>query len=132
MNKKQARAEGLNFTGHYERYWERDKIKNIAAVIRKLYKCRVVMVEEEGGISLYADAKYDAIRGIRDEQRIIDNAEVRIQRAKEEYLKKVEEITSRVECAKSYVAAQEEKFPEIKGKDFPDIYDYMRANNIAF
>lgn len=132
MNKKQARAEGLNFTGHYERYWEKDKIKNIAAVIRKLYKCRVVMVEEEGGVSLYADAKYDAIRGVRDEQRILARVNDELKRAQERYEEEITKITSRADCARSYIAAQEERFPEIKGKEFPEIYEYMRANNIAF
>ena len=132
MNKRQARAEGLHFTGHYERYWEKDKIKNIAAVIRKLYKCRVVMVEEEGGVSLYADDKYNAIRGIRDEQRIIDRAADEILRAKEEYEQKVAKIKDRAECAKSYISAQEERFPEIKGKTFPELYEYMKAHNINF
>ena len=85
MNKRQARAAGLEFTGHYERWYDRDKLKTIAAVIRKLYKCKVVMVDEEGGTSLYADDKYRAINGIRDEKRLLDREETDIQYYRDQF-----------------------------------------------
>lgn len=132
MNKRQAYAEGLRFTGHYERWYNRDKVKNIAAVIRKLYKCRVVMVEEDGGVSLFADGKYDAIKGIKGEQWYIDNEASQLQKAREEYEQKITAITSRANCARSYIAAQEEKYPDIKGKTFVEVYDYMREHGIEF
>ena len=132
MNRRTAEAQGLIFTGHYDRWYNKDKIKNVAAVIRKLYKCRVVMVEVEGGVSFYADEKYRAIEGIRDERRYITRETEEMQRAREAYEKKIAEIASRVNCARVYIEAQEAKYPELKGQTFPEIYSYMRENNIPF
>jgi hypothetical protein len=63
MNLKQARKEGLQFTGHYESYSNSETIKqeakNIRTDAKKLgYSVRVVMVDEGHGISLYADKEY--------------------------------------------------------------------------
>ncbi len=58
MNQSQALSQGLECTGIYERYWNKDEVKARAAAIRKEYKCRAVVVEEDGGYSVYAGEIY--------------------------------------------------------------------------
>ena len=60
MKEYQARNEGLSFTGIYEWAYERESLKVRAATIRKEYKCRAILVPDEGkrGLSIYAGQEY--------------------------------------------------------------------------
>ena len=58
MNARQARAEGLSFTGVWERLHKRADVAKEAKEIRKIYKCRAVVVNKQGGVAVYADEKY--------------------------------------------------------------------------
>ncbi len=62
MTVKQAKAEGLTFTGCWVRNYEREDARDSAKYIREKYKCRAVLVNEEGGIAVYADEKYENLK----------------------------------------------------------------------
>ena len=62
MTVRQARAEGLTFTGCWVRDYERAEARESAQHIREKYKCRAVLVNEEGGIAVYADEKYENLQ----------------------------------------------------------------------
>ena len=62
MTVKQAIAEGLTFTGCWVRSDERIEARESAQYIHKKYKCRAVLVNEDGGVSVYADKKYEQLR----------------------------------------------------------------------
>lgn len=66
MTVKQARAEGLTFTGCWVRNYERSEARETAQYIRQKYKCKAVLVNEEDGVSVYADEKYENLRHTED------------------------------------------------------------------
>lgn len=60
MNEKEARKEGLCYTGYYERKFNKEgqlKIKERAAAIRKA-GFRAVMVQTDSGTTIYTDHLY--------------------------------------------------------------------------
>ncbi len=66
MNERQARAEGLEFTGCWVRNYERVEARESAKYIREKYKCRAVVVNEQGGVAVYADKKYFELQRLND------------------------------------------------------------------
>lgn len=130
MTKRQAREEGLIFTGHYENYFERNKLKTIAQILRKLYKCRVVMVEEECGVSLYADEKYDALHRLEYVQNMLKHEAKCRAEVEERYRQELKELNNKYDNFRSEVEAISEKYPEFAGVEVQSVYDYMREHNI--
>lgn len=66
MTGKQARAEGLSFTGVWERSCNRKYAAEEAKEIREKYKCRAVVVSDQGGVAVYAEEKYFALQRLND------------------------------------------------------------------
>lgn len=66
MNARQAQAEGLSFTGVWEQSYDRKYAAEEAKKIRQKYKCRAVVVSEQGGVAVYADEKYFALQRLND------------------------------------------------------------------
>ena len=64
MTTRQSQQQGLTFTGIWERNINRNKAKERALEIRRKYKCRAVLVNEDGGVSVYVDKKYNDIQHI--------------------------------------------------------------------
>lgn len=100
MNEKQARQEGLQFTGKYARFYQKELVTQEALRIRKL-GFRAVTVESKSGFSVYASTEYfqalykyetyqRAIRGIpfaeAEIQKHLDMIEIEKQKI-EEYKK---------------------------------------------
>lgn len=133
MTSRAAEQQGLVFTGHYERFWDKEKIKNIAATIRKLYKCRVVMVTEEGGYSLYADDKYQAYEHARDMLGRLNRAPATRARIEEKYQNELIEHAKSVKYAEDQLTEIRAKYPELSDvTDIPEVYTYMKEHNLAF
>ena len=96
MTEKQAMKEGLQFTGHYERYSNSETIKqeakNIRTDAKKLgYSVRVVMVDKGHGISLYGDKEYSKYKEHVENIRISKN----LVSAKNELIQKYEDAVSK-------------------------------------
>lgn len=129
-----AEAQGLTFTGHYESWYDREKIKTIAAAIRKLYNCRAVLVSESGGgVSIYADDRYQAMQNAGRLASIIVREADEQARLKAEYDKKVAELTERTDKAKAQFAEYCAQYPEFKTLTTePNVYEYMSANGIKY
>lgn len=73
MTEKQARTEDLVFTGIWERNYNRNEAKKMAKEIREKYKCRAVLVNEDGGVSVYADKKYDHLKHLEHLECMLQN-----------------------------------------------------------
>jgi hypothetical protein len=104
MNKRQAIEEGLHFTGIYNS--SKDEVKQKIAGYRIQYpKARIVLVEEPfdklsrnypgKGYSAYADDIYSAYETIARNKDITENHQKTIEYYKNEYEKKVAELTER-------------------------------------
>lgn len=107
MTERTARRQDLQFTGVYNRTWDSDKSKARAAEIRKKYKCRAVLVNAEGGVSVYADAKYFAARTAEDMKNRLAQVEAKKKRAHKAYLAAIAEIEADAEkCLKNLTAAE--------------------------
>lgn len=114
MNAKQARKEGLVFTGAYSSR-DDEYIKNSAKKIRE-DGFRAVMVQEEHGKSVYADRSYVSRRDIVSYLNEIDRKEKTLEQLRLKYEAEVarvedrtKDLVERVEKYKSLVAS--------KGKD---------------
>ena len=106
MNKQQATNEGLYFTGMYESQWEHEKVERLKLRIkniRKEYKCRIVLVKEEGGYSAYADEKYSDIEIMKSYHTQLYYIESRRKRAEERYQKEMQEIAKDEERFTSFI-----------------------------
>lgn len=96
MNVRQARAEGLSFTGVWERLHKRADVAEEAKKIRKNYKCRAVVVNEQGGVAVYADEKYFELRRLNDLKcRLINYCSAKRQRILEQ-LAELDEEENRI------------------------------------
>jgi len=84
MNKKQAKADGLEFTGIYNRFKEdtQERIKT-ERVLRP--KSRIVMIAEDDGYSAYADDKYFAYGIIKEATLCINEHENIVTNLQKEY-----------------------------------------------
>ena len=58
MTRNEAERQGLYFAGIYELWYDKEKVKERAKIIRTKYKCRAVVVKEDNGYSVYAENKY--------------------------------------------------------------------------
>lgn len=92
MTERQAKRQGLNFTGVYERSYNSDKAKMRAAEIRKEYKCRAVLVTTDGGVSVYADDSYHIRYQAESVKTRLSGIENRKKRAYDKYLEEIKEI----------------------------------------
>lgn len=99
MNEKRAQQEGLSFTGIYVRSYESDKAKERAKEIRKQgYKA--VMVQVDGGVSVYAEEKYFIDKQMREIKKRLAAVDRQKEYAKEKYeqeLQKIEDNRLRME-----------------------------------
>ena len=66
MTVRQAQAEGLSFAGCWVRDYERVEARETARHIREDLKCRAVLVNEEGGVAVYAEEKYFELQRLND------------------------------------------------------------------
>lgn len=103
MTVKQARAQGLTFTGCWVSADDRIEAKESAQHIREKYKCRAVLVNEEGGIAVYADEKYEKLKYMESLECRLNNIPAARQRLLEQ-LAELDEKENRLE----------EKIAEIK------------------
>jgi hypothetical protein len=95
MTEKQARQEGLMFTGSYLS-WKKEEIKNDAAEIRKQGFRAVVVITSGGGYSVYAEKKYFTYRRIKDIEMHLSNFGEWKKRAYDEYQKRLKEIDDKI------------------------------------
>jgi hypothetical protein len=95
VNKRQALSEGLSFTGTYEKTHKKELVKTEAARIRKL-GFKAVIVEVDGGVSVYASKEYFAARQAYETYQLakhkVTNIPVSIQKFKDEIAKLEEEL----------------------------------------
>ena len=94
MTEKQAREEGLYFTGMWVQHWDRERAeqyKKRAADLRKKYGIRLVQVKDGNGWSYYADENYDLVAHENEEilKTKIAKAEENRQKLREEYQEKL-------------------------------------------
>lgn len=73
MTVTQAQTNGLIFTGIWERSYNRNVAKERAKQIRQKYKCRAVLVSEDGGVSVYADEKYSELCYLETLESMLNN-----------------------------------------------------------
>ena len=92
MNQSQALSQGLECTGIYERYWNKDEVKARAAAIRKEYKCRAVVVDEDGGCSVYAEDIYNLTKSIERVEAQVKNYPNRKRRLKKKFEDEMDEL----------------------------------------
>lgn len=104
MTVKQARTEGLVFTGCWVRNYEREEARDSAKYIREKYKCRAVLVNENDGVAVYADKKYEDLQRLEELEGRLKLFPVKRQRLFEQ-LAELEEEEKRLN----------EKISEIKG-----------------
>lgn len=84
MNRKQAEAMGLTFAGIYERGYH--KVKKLISYYTLWYpKAKVVIVKEQGGYSIYADATFRIYQAIEKNQRMLDRNKACVEAIKAGY-----------------------------------------------
>lgn len=88
MTVKQAQTNGLIFTGIWERAYNRVVAKERAKQIREKYKCRAILVNEDGGVSVYADEKYSKLCYLETLESMFKN----IPNKRQKLLKELEEL----------------------------------------
>ena len=89
MTEQKARLEGLDFTGHYERFIE--PIKEKAKEIRKKgYKARTVI--SDGGYSIYAEKKYFTDKQIKSYKNTISGFSDQLRNFKEKQKKEMADL----------------------------------------
>lgn len=101
MTVAQARAEGLIFTGIWERDYRRNEVRAEAKKIREKYKCRAVLVDEEGGVSVYADRKYETLQRLETLECRLNN----IPTARQNLLDQLAELDERESALKEQITA---------------------------
>lgn len=110
MTEKQAIEQGLYFTGDYD---HKEIIKERATQLRKDakslgYKVRLVMVNEEGGVSLYCDDEFLNYRSyiyrIILQKRLLKNKDFLL----EEKVKEFENIKKELEELQKKISEAEE------------------------
>lgn len=104
MTERNARAQGLEFTGVYERSWNSDVAKQRAAEMRKQYKCRAILVNVDGGVSVYADKSYRIQRQIEQYETQLAQVEDRKQALREKYEAELAEIDKKAAEMQAYIA----------------------------
>lgn len=109
MNVKQAKAEGLEFTGAWERYYNKADMVKEAAEIRKTYKCRAVVVSDNGGWGIYADQKYRDLKELEHSEQVLELLPKRLEAIHLEYKKDIEAISA-------YQTKLESRIKEIKDR----------------
>ena len=73
MTVRQATQSELYFTGIWERDYNRARAKASAKEIREKYKCRAILVNEDGGVSVYADKKYENLKHLEHLECLLKN-----------------------------------------------------------
>lgn len=133
MNKQTAIAEGLRFTGHFERSFNVEKLKNVAKAIRKLYKCRVCMVSVDGGYSLYADERYSSIKILESALRTVNQEKAAKEHIMARYQKELDELVQNTQRAAADAEDVYTKYPDLRTMtDVPDLYQYLRESGVDF
>ena len=99
MNANKAAQEGLRFTGSYERSYKKDLIKARALEIRKL-GFRAVVVDADGGYSVYADEYYFLDRQLTELEARVSYHDDRVARIQAEYETK---MAQEQECQETYL-----------------------------
>ena len=104
MNEKQAKSEGLSFTGTYIGNYKdnQQRVKEEAKRIRDL-GFRAVVVTEASGKSVYADQLYFNHIGVIKAEQELGGIENRKQYIKQEYEKRLKEIEDREGYLKKYI-----------------------------
>jgi len=92
MNKTTAINQGLDFTGIYERFYNKDIVKAKAAAIRKKYKCRAVVVDDDGGCSVYADKIFCLSESIGRLEKTAEQYHPRRERLKQKFEDALKEL----------------------------------------
>jgi len=104
MTERTARQQGLEFTGVYERSFNRDKAKERAANLRKQYNCRAILVTADGGVSVYAEPAYRVKRNAEEAANRLAQIQTRKERAYEKYMAEVAKIDEDAQRDREYVA----------------------------
>ena len=92
MTIKEAEKQGLIFTGIYESWFNKEKVKDQAQNIRTTYKCRAVVVKEDSGYSVYADSKYWDLTCLELYERKLSYMDSRKRELLERYQKELKEL----------------------------------------
>lgn len=104
MTKNQAYDQGLSFSGSWERPWNRHLATEEAKEIRTKYKCRAVVVYDDGGYGIYVDQKYWDLRHLEDLERELSYWPTTITKLKDKYKKDLAEAEARQECIVAKIA----------------------------
>jgi len=88
MNAKQAKEEGLMFTGHYSQ--NKEEIKNTIKILHKEYpKARMMIISECDGYSIHVDAVYRAYQTKENTERAINQKDFTIESITKEYNERI-------------------------------------------
>jgi hypothetical protein len=113
MKEKQAVFEGLQFTGIYERSYNREVAKERAKKIRKEYKCRAVLCEtSSGGVSVYAGLEYFAVKQYDNNMKTLEAIPRRRESLRKEYEANLAELDKQEQRLLEKNEKLKKKYPE--------------------